>query len=41
MMAEPTSEQRKLISEEVIVYDPKTFSLTVEKAEKYKGKYCA
>ena len=37
-MADPTPEQRKLINEEVIVYDPRTFSLTVEKAQKYKGK---
>ena len=40
-MSDPTPEQRKLISKEVIVYDPITFSLTLEKAEKYKGIYCA
>lgn len=40
-MADPTPEQRKLSSSEVIVYDPITFALTLEKAEDYKGRYCA
>ena len=40
-MADPTPEQRKLSSKEVIVYDPITFAVTLEKAEDYKGKYSA
>ena len=40
-MADPTPEQRKLMSKEVIVYDPITFSVTIEKAEDHKGRYRA
>ena len=40
-MADPKPEQRKLSSKEVIVYDPITFAVTLEKAEDYNGKYCA
>ena len=38
-MADPTPEQRKLSSSEVIVYDPICHSVTLEKAEEYKGRY--
>ena len=40
-MSDPTPEQRKLITEEVIVYDPITQALTLEDGGKYKGKHCA